>query len=49
MQQDILIQWSPQDPRVAVVAHGAGHELHLERTPERGLVGNVYLGKVSRG
>ncbi len=46
--QDILINWSPQETRVAVVEHGAVQELHLERTLERGLVGNVYLGKVAR-
>ena len=48
IQQDILINWSPQETRVAVVEHGAVQELHIERTLERGLVGNVYLGKVSR-
>ena len=48
MQQDILINWSPQETRVAVVEHGAVQELHLERALERGLVGNVYLGKVAR-
>ena len=48
MQQDILINWSPQETRVAIVEHGAVQELHVERTLERGLVGNVYLGKVSR-
>src|SRR5438876_235186 len=48
MQQDILINWSPQETRVAVVEHGAVQELQVERTLERGLVGNVYLGKVAR-
>jgi len=48
MQQDILINWSPQETRVAVVEQGAVQELHVERTLERGLVGNVYLGKVAR-
>ena len=48
MQQDILINWSPQETRVAVVENGAVQELHIERTLERGLVGNVYLGKVAR-
>ena len=48
MQQDILINWSPQETRVAVIEHGAVQELHVERTLERGLVGNVYIGKVSR-
>ena len=48
MQQDILINWSPQETRVAVVENGALQELHIERTLERGLVSNVYLGKVVR-
>ena len=48
MQQDILINWSPQETRVAVVENGAVQEMHIERTLERGLVGNVYLGKVAR-
>jgi len=48
MLQDILINWSPQETRVAVVENGALQELHVERTLERGLVGNVYLGKVQR-
>jgi len=48
MQQDILVNWSPQETRVAVIEHGAVQELHVERTLERGLVGNVYIGKVAR-
>src|SRR6186713_3644756 len=48
MQQDILVNWSPQETRVAIVENGAVQELHVERTLERGLVGNVYLGKVAR-
>ena len=48
MQQDILINWSPQETRVAVLESGAVQELHVERALERGLVGNVYLGKVAR-
>ncbi|MFO1270609.1 MAG: ribonuclease G [Rubrivivax sp.] len=46
--QDILINWAPQETRVAIVENGAVQELHIERTLERGLVGNVYLGKVAR-
>ena len=46
--QDILINWSPQETRVAVVENGAVQELHVERSLERGLVSNVYLGKVAR-
>ncbi|MFP5465918.1 MAG: ribonuclease G [Gammaproteobacteria bacterium] len=48
MSQDILINWAPQETRVAVVEQGAVQEVHIERTLERGLVGNIYLGKVSR-
>ena len=33
---------------MAIVENGAVQELHVERALERGLVGNVYLGKVAR-
>ena len=46
--QDILINWAPQETRVAVVENGAVQELHIERALERGLVGNIYTGKVAR-
>ncbi len=48
MPQDILINWAPQETRVAIVEGGAVQELHIERALERGLVGNVYWGKVAR-
>ncbi|MDD2879278.1 MAG: ribonuclease G [Rhodoferax sp.] len=48
MQEDILINWSPQETRVAVVENGVLQELHVERSLERGLMSNVYLGKVAR-
>ena len=48
MQQDILINWTPHETRVAVVESGSVQELHVERSLERGLVGNIYLGKVAR-
>ena len=46
--QDILINWAPQETRVAVVENGAVQELHIERALERGRVGNIYTGKVAR-
>ncbi|MEO7152359.1 MAG: ribonuclease G [Burkholderiaceae bacterium] len=46
--QDILINWAPQETRVAIVEAGAVQELHIERTLERGLVGNIYAGRVVR-
>ncbi|MEO8296744.1 MAG: ribonuclease G [Burkholderiales bacterium] len=48
MMQDILVNWTPQETRVAIVENSAVQELHIERTLERGLVGNVYVGRVSR-
>lgn len=33
---------------MAIVENGAVQELHVERTLERGLVGNIYAGRVSR-
>jgi ribonuclease G len=46
--QDILINWAPQETRVAIVENGAVQELHVERALERGLVGNIYAGRVAR-
>ena len=48
MNEDILINVTPQETRVAVVASGVVQELHLERAQSRGLVGNIYIGKVAR-
>ena len=48
MNQEILINWTPQETRVAVVEHAAVQEVLIERTLEKGLVGNIYLGKVTR-
>lgn len=48
MSEDILINVTPQETRVAVMVQGVTQELHVERTALRGLVGNIYLGKVVR-
>jgi ribonuclease G len=48
MQEDLLINITPQETRVALVAQAAVQEIHIERTLERGLAGNVYLGRVAR-
>jgi len=48
MTEDILINVTPFETRVALVSQGAVQELHMERTIQRGKVGNVYLGKVVR-
>jgi ribonuclease G len=48
MTEEILINVTPQETRVAVLDHGVIEELHIERTTHRGLVGNIYLGRVAR-
>jgi len=48
MNEQILINVTPQETRVAVTEQGAVQELHLERDSSRGLVGNIYLGRVCR-
>ena len=48
MNEEILINVTPQETRVAVMQQGVAQELHVERSGGRGLVGNIYLGEVSR-
>lgn len=48
MNNEILININPQEVRAAVMQLGVVQELHIERASQRGLVGNVYLGKVKR-
>jgi len=48
MNEQILINVTPQETRVAVTEQGVVQELHIERSSSRGLVGNVYLGRVCR-
>ena len=48
MKGEILINVTPQETRVAVLQQGIVQELHIERESSRGLVGNIYLGQVSR-
>lgn len=46
--EDILINITPQETRVAILMQGAVQELHIERSANRGLVGNIYVGRVAR-
>jgi ribonuclease G len=48
MSEEILINVTPQETRVAVVENGVLQEVHLERARSRGLVGNIYKGRVQR-
>jgi len=48
MNSEILVNVTPMETRVAVVENGAVQELYIERAQTRGIVGNVYRGKVVR-
>jgi len=48
MSEEILINVTPQETRVAVVENGVLQEVHIERARSRGLVGNIYKGKITR-
>jgi ribonuclease G len=48
MTEDLLVNITPHETRVALVQQGAVQELHIERTASRGRAGNIYLGRVAR-
>ena len=48
MKEDILVNTTAQELRVAVMHQGVLQELHLDREANRGLVGNIYVGVVTR-
>ena len=48
MIEEILVNITPQETRVAIIQQGVVQELHVERSQSRGIVGNIYLGKVTR-
>ncbi|MCL2875178.1 MAG: ribonuclease G [Betaproteobacteria bacterium] len=48
MNTEFLLNFTPQEVRVAIVEQGVVQELHVERPASRGIVGNIYLGRVVR-
>lgn len=48
MRKEILINNSPREVRVALLEDGELVEIFLERERRRGVVGNIYLGKVTK-
>jgi len=48
VNEEILINTTPQETRVAVIENGALQEVNIERQSSRGIVGNIYKGKVNR-
>lgn len=48
MSEEILINVTPVETRIAVVENGMLQEIYIERSQRRGIVGNMYKGKVVR-
>lgn len=48
MSTELLINVTPSESRVALIENGILQEIHIERHTKKGLVGNIYKGKVSR-
>ena len=46
--EEILINFTPMETRVAVIENGMPQEIYVERSAKRGIVGNIYKGKVVR-
>jgi ribonuclease G len=45
---EILVNVAPRETRAALLENGVVQEIHVERTSRRGLVSNLYKGRVSR-
>ena len=48
MSIEILVNVAPRETRAAILESGVVQELHIECTSRRGLVSNLYKGRVSR-
>jgi ribonuclease G len=48
MSEELLINVTPPETRVALIENGVVQEIIIERESRRGLVGNIYSGKVCR-
>lgn len=48
MSNELLINVTPQETRVALVEQGLLQEIDIERASRLGLVGNIYKGRVNR-
>jgi ribonuclease G len=46
--REILVNVTPRETRAALIENGATLEVYVERASRRGIVGNLYKGRVSR-
>ena len=48
MKQEILVNVAPREVRAAVIENGVLQDVLIERASRRGLIGNIYKGRVTR-
>ena len=48
MSQEILVNITPREVRVALMESGILQEIHIERSLHQGLLGNIYKGRIAR-
>jgi len=48
MTKDLIVSSTPQETKVALLDDGIVSEIFIEREAHRGIVGNLYKGKVTR-
>ena len=48
MSAELLVNVTPRETRVAVIENGVLQEIVVERESRRGLVGNIYKGRIRR-
>ena len=48
MSEELLINVTPRETRVALIENGVLQEVFVERANKRGLVSNIYKGRISR-
>jgi len=48
MTKDLIVSTTPQETKVALLEDGRVSEIFIEREAHRGIVGNIYKGRVTR-
>ncbi len=48
MSRDLIVSTTPRETRVALLEDGVVTELFIEREAQRGIVGSIYKGRVTR-
>src|SRR5512134_1499808 len=48
MPRDLVVTTNPRETRIALLEDGVVSEIFLEREAQRGIVGSIYKGRVTR-